>query len=330
MTKSLVIGGSGFVGQELCRQLTQRGDALYVLGRSLRPRDALGHWLQGDITDERSLRAALSDDEFDIVYHTASLPGDTGDPLQMVTVNLLGLTHVLQIARDTRVKRLVLTSSMSALEWYPGTPFSPPDYLPVDEEHPARPRDMYSTTKRAQELLALTFYHQYGVPVSILRLTAVVGPAGRGGGRSWRDFAEQLYAGQSVQLPMFSPQEQCHYVDLRDAARMHIVVGEHPAAIGQIFNCAGPGPTTGVEFAAAVQRLVPGIAVEFGFPWSMAQGGKIAFDMSKARRLLDFAPRFTLEESVRSILEWAEAGGLREDRPASDAGFAAGQSVGQP
>jgi len=325
MTKSLVIGGSGFVGQELCRQVTQRGDALYVLGRSLRPRDALGHWLQGDITDERSLRAALSDDEFDVIYHTASLAGDTGDPLQMVNVNLVGLTHVLLYARDTRVKRFVLTSSVSALEWYPGTQFTPPDYLPVDEAHPARPKDMYATTKRAQELLALTFYHQYGVPVTALRLTTVVGPAGRGGGRSWRDFAEQLHAGEKVQLPMFSPQEQCHYVDLRDAARMHIVVSEHPAAVGEIFNCAGPAPIRGADFAAIIQRLVPGIAVEFGFPWSMAQGGEIAFDMTKARRLLGFEPRFTLEDSIRSILEWAAAGGLDEGRPAGDSSFFPGR-----
>ena len=78
----------------------------------------------------------------------------------------------------------------------------------------------------------MTFYHQYGLPVTALRLTAVVGPGGRGGGRGWLEFAEMLAAGESVQIPHFSMAELCHYVDLRDTARMHIAAGEHPNAPG--------------------------------------------------------------------------------------------------
>jgi nucleoside-diphosphate-sugar epimerase len=59
---------------------------------------------------------------------------------------------MLQIARATRVSRFVLASSISAYEWYPGTKFNPPDYMPVDERHPCRPKDMYSVSKYMQEL----------------------------------------------------------------------------------------------------------------------------------------------------------------------------------
>ena len=249
-----------------------------------------------------------------------------GDPVEMVTMNVLGLTNMLVYARDTEVKRFVLSSSISAVEWYPATKFNPPDYMPVDEEHPARPRDMYSSTKRAQEILALTFYHQYGLPVTVLRLTAVVGPGGRGGGRGWYEFSEKIAEGKSVQVPHFSPDELCHYVDLRDAARMHIVAGEHPNAVGEIFNCCGPGPTRGSEFIEIVERIVPGIKVDTGFPWSMAQGGEIAFDMSKAKRLLDFEPQYTLAGSIQSIKDWVDGGGL-EEQAASDSGYGAGVST---
>jgi dTDP-L-rhamnose 4-epimerase len=186
---------------------------------------------------------------------------------------------------------------------------------------------MYSSTKRIQEILALTFYHQYGLPVAVLRLTAVVGPRGRGGGRSWREFAEKLQEGQSIQIPHFSPEELCHYVDLRDVARMHIVTGEHPNAVGQIFNCCGPAPTHGSEFAATVEGVAPGIEVEFGFPWSMAQGEEVCFDMSKAKELLGFEPQYTLEDSVRSISDWVDAGGLEEARAESDGAFEEGVST---
>jgi nucleoside-diphosphate-sugar epimerase len=283
-----------------------------------------GTWLKGDITSSESIQAALGGYSFDSIFHVASLPGDTGDPVQMVTVNLLGLTNMLVYARDTEVQRFVLSSSISAYEWYPATKFCPPDYMPVDEDHPTRPRDMYSSTKLAQEILALTFYHQYALPVTVLRLTAVVGPGGRGGGRGWREFAEKLEEGESVQIPHFSPAELCHYVDLRDVARMHIVASEHPEAVGEIFNCCGLGPTRGSEFIEIVEETVPGIKVETGFPWSMAQGGEIAFDMSKAKSLIGFEPQYTLADSVQSISDWVNGGGLEEERAADDAAYGSG------
>ena len=187
-------------------------------------------------------------------------------------------------------------------------------YLPVDEKHPCRPKDMYATTKRMQELLALTYFHQYQVPTTILRLTAVVGPGGKGGGRGWREFAEKLQEGQKVQIPHFSPEELCHYVDLRDVAQMHIVVSEHPKAVGEVFNCTAKKPTRGSEFTEIVKKLVPGIEVECGFPWSMAQGGEVAFDMSKAQKLLGFQPQYTLADAVRSIKDWIDAGGLKAQK----------------
>jgi nucleoside-diphosphate-sugar epimerase len=232
---------------------------------------------------------------------------------------------MLIYARDTEVKRFVLTSSGSALEWYPGTRFNPPDYMPVDEEHPARPRDMYASTKRMQEILALTFYHQYGLPVTVLRLLAVVGRDGRGGARGYRELAEMMRAGEKAQIPHFSKDELCHYVDLRDVARMHIVAGEHPNAVGEIFNCGAALPTRGHEFAAMIEKLVPGIRAEVGFPWSMAQGGEICFSMEKAKRLLDFEPQYTLEDSLQDIKAWIDEGGLDEEqRPPSDDAYSGG------
>jgi len=324
MAKCLVVGGTGYVGGELCRQLAGRGDEVAIFGRSRPPASVPGTWLQGDLTDSHTMQETLRGHHFDVVYHVASLPGDTGDAGQMVAVNIVGLTNMLVYASDSHVKRFVLSSSISAYEWYPATAFSPPDYLPVDEEHPTRPKDMYSSTKRMQEILAMTFYHQYDLPVTVLRLTAVVGTGGRGGGRSWREFAGRLNEGTRVQIPHFSLDELCHYVDLRDVARMHIVAGEHPNAVGDIFNCCGPAPTRGSEFVEIVERIVPGIKAETGFPWSMAQGNEISFDMSKAKRLLDFEPQYTLEDSIRSIKEWVDAGGLKEEHPESDSAYTGG------
>ena len=312
MTRSLVIGGSGYVGRELLRQLAQQpGQELHVLGRTQPAPDLPGRWLEADITERESLRAALAGEEYDVIYHVASLPGDTGDPLQMVSVNLLGLVHVLEYARELPgLQRFVLSGSISAYEWYPATKFRAPAYQPVDEQHPTRPEDMYSVTKRSQELIALSFWHQYQLPVTILRLTAVIGPEGSGGGRSWRAFARMLAEGRRVEIPFFSAEEVCHFIDLRDAARMHLVAAEHPAAVGEIFNCCGAAPTSGAAFAAALRQLRPGIEVVTGFPWSMAQGGSIEFDMRKARERLGFTPRHAMGDTLAHLLAWVEGGGL--------------------
>ena len=325
MAECLVVGGSGFVGRELVRQLAARGDEVFTLQRSDRPEKMPGTWLKGDITRPDTLDAALGDHTFDVIHHTASLPGDTGDPAQMVDVNIVGLTNMLIHARDTGVKRFVLTSSISAMQWYPATRFNPPEYMPVDEEHPALPKDMYASTKRMQEILALTFFHQYELPVTILRLVAVVGRDGRGGARGYRELAEMMRAGEKAQIPHFSMDELCHYADVRDVARMHIVAGEHPNAVGQIFNCAAASPTRGREFADVVENLVPSIRVEVGFPWSMAQGGEICFSMEKAKELLGFEPQYTLEDSLRDIKAWIDEGGLEaEERLGSDGAFVEG------
>jgi UDP-glucose 4-epimerase len=243
----------------------------------------------------------------------------------MVRLNVNGCLNLLEYARKTKMSRVAIASSISAHEWYPATKFNAPDYMPVDEDHPCRPKDMYSTTKRIQELLAQTYYHEYGVPTTLLRLTAVVGPHGCGGGRGWRAFAEQLAEGKRVQIPHLTADEVCHYVDVRDVARMFLTVLDHPGAVGEVFNCCGPTPTRGTEFIEIVRNAAPGIEVEVGFPWSMAQGGEIAFSMRKAKRLLGFEPIYSLADSIKNIKEWVDAGGL-ENEPvaATDGAYGAG------
>jgi len=323
MERVLVTGATGYVGNEVRRQLIALGKEVTGLGRTLP--DENFSFIQADLTDTSSLERSLSGYSFDCIMHIASLPGDTGDPQQMVRININGCLNILEYARKSKISRFVLASSISAYEWYPATKFNPPDYLPVDEDHPCRPKDMYSTTKRMQELLAITYYHQYGVPVTVLRLTAVVGPHGKGGGRGWWEFAEKLAEGKSVQVPHLSAEELCHYVDLRDVARMFITVAENPKAVGEIFNCCGPGPTRGSEFAEIVKKMVPGIEAEYGFPWSMAQGGEVSFSMSKAKRLIGFEPQYTLADSLKSIKDWIDTGGLKkEKRITADASYGTG------
>lgn len=312
MATVLVTGGTGFVGRELVNQLLRRGDDVVVFSRS-RPRLDV-RWIEGDLTRLADVDQCCGVTNLEVIYHLASLPGDTGDPRQMIQVNVVGLENLLKAATVVRPRRFVLSSSISAYEWYPATKFQPPLSLPVDETHPCRPKDMYSLTKLMQELLTLTYHHQYQLPVSILRVTAVVGPDGSGGGRMWRDFAEQLREGRRVQLPFLAESELSHFVDVRDVAAMHIDVANHPGADGQVFNCCAAKATRGHEFASYVKEVAPVATVDYGYPWSMAQGGEIEFDMSKLKQTTGFVPQYTVRDAVRSIYEWTLSGGLAAAR----------------
>jgi len=329
MERILVAGASGYVGRAFGGLARREGKQLTALGRT---NPGLGiDFIQCDLAVAGEVEQAFAGKQFTHIVHLASLPGDTGDPQQMVRVNINGCLNLLEAARRMKVERFVLASSISAYEWYPATKFNPPDYLPVDENHPCRPKDMYSCTKRMQEELAQAYYHQYGVPTVTLRLTAVIGPHGRGGGRGWRKFAEALAEGKSVQIPHLRPQEVCHYVDSRDVARMLLVAAIHPDAVGEIFNCCGPERTSGTDFIRAVKEVVPEIEVETGFPWSMAQGGTVYFDMSKARRLMEFEPRFTVLDSIRDIKAWIDVMGLDHESIApEDKNFGAGVAEAIP
>jgi nucleoside-diphosphate-sugar epimerase len=314
MDNLLVTGMSGFVGQAVAEYALAEGKQVTGLGRH-RPQPNVA-FLECDLTDDEALGRALAGTSFTHVIHLASLPGDTGDPQQMVQTNLKGCLNILEFARKIKARRFVLASSISAYEWYPATKFNPPDYLPVDENHPCRPKDMYSSTKRMQELLVHTYQIQYGLPTTILRLTAVVGPHGRGGGRGWREFAENAATGQRVQVPHLSAAEVCHYVDSRDVAKMFLVAANHPAAVGEIFNCCGPAPTSGRKFIEIVEQIFPGLKADTGFPWSMAQGKEIRFDMSKAKKLLEFEPIFSVRDSIQNIKNWIDTGGLKKESDA--------------
>ena len=304
---TLVVGGTGWVGEEIVSQLLKRNDNVTLLINNTKSIYKNVEIIKTDITNNEQIKLNLYDKNFDVIFHIASLPGDTGDPRQMMDVNVNGLLNLLEFSKNSNVKRFILSSSVSALEWYPATKFNKPDYLPVDENHPCRPKDMYSSTKRMQELLALSFYHQYKVPVTILRLTAVVGPKGRGGGRGYFEMAKMLEKRKTVTIPHFNEEELCHYVDIRDVGKLHLIASEHKNAIGEIFNCCGSRPTTGKEFGDIIKKYIPEINVKCGFPWSMAQGGEISFSMKKAKDMIGFVPKYSMDESIKSIIKWIDS-----------------------
>lgn len=317
----LVIGGSGYVGAEIVRQLRAAGVDVTVL--DLQRTDQQAPFLKANITSASNMARVLKGRTFDYFLYLAALPGDTGNPRQMVRVNVAGCVNVLECARKMKPKRVVLTSSVCAYGWYPTLVFKKPERLPVDEKHPCNPQEMYGTTKRMQELLALTYHHQFGVITTILRPTVIIGPPllSNVGARGWRKIIKTAEEGKEVRIPQLSEKTIGHFVDVRDVARMHTEAAHHPGAVGEIFNCCGPTPTSGRDLVDAIREQYPKASVRFefppsdaetktGYPWSPASDGQLTFDMSKARRIMGFEARYSIADTIRATREWIKTHGL--------------------
>ena len=305
MKSVLIAGATGYVGSVMSDTLINEGYS--VTGLDARPanRDDID-FIQADITKPADLFEKLEGKKFDWIFHLASLPSDTGDIEQMFSVNAAGTLNLLNWARLNKPEMMVMASSMSAYGWYPPTKFDPPLYMPVDEKHVCRTKDMYSSTKLIQEVLATTFYHQFGLNIAIIRLVGVIGPRGGGGGSGYLDMARQMKEGTKIKIPLYYEDDINHFVDIRDVARQFIATAKCDKSAGEIFVCCGPSPVTRNEYEALINDIVPGAKVEYGYPGDNIQKRRLVFTCEKAKRIIGFEPLYDMRASLQSIKDWAD------------------------
>jgi len=179
--KVLVTGADGFIGSHLTEALVQSGAEVTALclynsfdsygwiddlPESTRARVQT---MRGDIRDA-ALMHRLIDDQ-DIVFHLAALiaiPHSYFAAQSYVETNVLGTLHVLEAARASRVRRVIITSTSEVY----GTARS----LPIDETHPLQPQSPYAATKVGADMLAVAFARSFDLPVTLLRPFNTFGP----------------------------------------------------------------------------------------------------------------------------------------------------------
>ena len=217
MTKVLITGGAGFIGQALTERLRDAGDE--VVGLDMQTDKGAGI-VAGDITDTTAGRRAFEGCE--TVIHTAAAVTNTATPDFGWRVNVLGTKNVIDAAVAAGAKRFVHFSSVRA--------FGDLDFPDgVTEEHPVRPdSSVYVNTKIASEQVALQAHAAGRIEVTVVRPGDVYGP----GSRPWTILiVEAIRSGQFV-LPamgkgIFSPVYIDNLVD-GVAARRHPPRGRRP------------------------------------------------------------------------------------------------------
>ncbi|QDF95974.1 protein CapI [Azoarcus sp. DD4] len=187
--KILVTGAAGFIGMHTSERLLARGDQVVGLDNlndyydprlkedrlaRLAPHPAF-RFVKMDVADRAGMEALFAAEKFDRVIHLAAQAGvrySLQNPHAYIDSNLVGFTNILEGCRHTKVEHLVYASSSSVYGGNTRMPFSEHDSV----DHPV---SLYAATKKANELMAHTYSHLYGLPTTGLRFFTVYGPWGR-------------------------------------------------------------------------------------------------------------------------------------------------------
>ena len=187
--KILVTGAAGFIGMHVAQVLLARGDQVVGLDNlndyydpklkenrlaRLTPHPAF-RFVRMDVADRAGMERLFAEERFDRVVHLAAQAGvrySLENPHAYIDSNIVGFMNVLEGCRHNRVAHLVYASSSSVYGGNTRMPFSEHDSV----DHPV---SMYAATKKANELMAHTYSHLYGLPTTGLRFFTVYGPWGR-------------------------------------------------------------------------------------------------------------------------------------------------------
>jgi len=318
-------GATGYTGSRLLSRLLARGDEVRALARpgSRRPQpEGPGlTWLEGDLGQADALRRLV--DGVDAVLHVAAVYRTAGHPDSYYRqVNVEGTRALLDAALGARVARFVHTSTVGVH----GHVENPP----ADEEAPFTPGDVYQATKAEAETLALRYHREHGLPVAVVRPSAIFGPGETRLLKLFRAIARRRYALVGSGRALYHPV----YID--DLLQGYLLALEKPEAVGQAFILGGPRYVSQAELAEMIARHTGGGVLPFRVPvtplhWAAAACEAIciplrlepplhrrrvefwtksrAFSIEKARRVLGYLPQVELEDGIARTCAWYRQAG---------------------
>jgi UDP-glucose 4-epimerase len=326
----LVTGGAGVVGSYVVRDLVARGDRPLVIDAVLPEA-----WLRefggrveaerADIRDLDGLVRLFERHRVRVVLHLAALTGAASDdePMVMYGVNMTGTMHVLEAARRTAARRVVMASTRTVYPNFDGTPYGHPTYRPVPEDHWLDPDRPYEVWKHAAERMGRFYTRRFGLEFAAFRFAIyyaaerTAAPGGRAMGLLHAMLAHAL-RGAPLTVPGGADRVMdCVYV--RDLARAFVLAADTPSLRNPAYNIGGGEPVTPARFAAAIAAALPGARIEIGPGPEFAPGHYCVLDIRRAREDLGFTPAWSLEAGVADCLARARGLGRRVDAAAPGA-----------
>jgi UDP-glucuronate 4-epimerase len=327
--KILVTGAAGFIGMTTSLRLLARGDEVVGLDNlndyyevslkenRLKRLTALPgfRFVKLDVGDRAGMEKLFAEEKFDKVIHLAAQAGvrySIQNPHAYVDSNLVGFINVLEGCRHNQVQHLVYASSSSVYGGNTQMPFSEHDSV----DHPV---SLYAATKKANELMAHTYSHLYGLPTTGLRFFTVYGPWGRpdmalflftkailegrpidvfNHGKMKRDFTfvDDIVQGVIRTMDRVAEPDPAYNADLPDPGRSNVPF--------RVFNIGNNNPVELMSFIEAIEDAV-GVKAEKNF--MPLQDGDVPATYANTDELnawTGFKPETPVREGVGRFVEW--------------------------
>jgi UDP-glucose 4-epimerase len=306
-SRILVIGGAGFVGSHVVDQLTKEPvREIVVLDNFVRgtrhnlepaTNDKRVQIVDGSITDRELLRELMQGTDY--VFHLAALWlfECVHQPRSALEVNVGGTFNVIEAAQQAGVKKVIYSSSASV--------YGDALFTPMTEDHPFNNRTMYGATKIAGEQFFRSSYEQHKLDYVGLRYMNIYGPRMDYKGTYVSVIMKVLDRIDQGQPPIiFGDGTQAYdFVHVDDVARANILALKSEAT-DEFFN-VGMGVKTSIDELVARLIEITGTNVrpEYRPQEQMFVTHRVG-STEKAERMLDFRARITLDEGLRSVVEW--------------------------
>ncbi len=310
ISKVLVTGGAGFIGSHIVDRLLAEEYHVVVLDNltsgNLKNLPNLKNknlsLLQDDIRNLKSVKKALQD--VDAVFHEAAFVSvilSVKDPILCNDINITGTLNLLKASADLGVKRFVFASSAAVYGENP---------LPQKrEDMPTFPSNPYGISKLVGENYARVFYKLYGLETVCLRYFNVYGPR-----QSFN--IEHAYGGVITlflnrllrNLPpiIYGDGKQSRdFVFVRDIVDANMLALNSKIACGKVFN-VGSGVSTNINRIAQTLKILLNKDIKNIYERSMPGDVRHGYaDISKAKEILSYIPSHSLEEGLKSLVEWS-------------------------
>lgn len=329
MAKILITGAAGFIGAELALRLLAQGDQVVGIDNlndyydvalkqarldraRQHPNFAFRHL---DLADRPAIAKLFASHQFDAVVNLAAQAGvrySLQNPQAYVDANLVGFGNILEGCRHTKVGHLVFASSSSVYGANTKLPFCESDNV----DHPV---SLYAASKKANELMAHSYAHLYGLPCTGLRFFTVYGPWGRPD-MAYFSFTRKILAGEPI--PVFNSGQMMRdftYIDdivegvarviAKPAAASPEWSGEAPDpatsyAPYRIYNIGNNQPVQLLDFIRVLERCLGRQAELELLPMQPGDVKATMADISALEAAVGFRPSTSIEVGLQRFASW--------------------------